>query len=92
MLLPQLQKHLGTRRFRDRASSQRAYDHAIRDFIDWYCLESRLAFNNTDVTRNRINLEHERYAASTINLRFAVVPRLAYEVADAGLLSPDLPD
>ena len=66
-------------------SSRRAYDHAIRYFIDWYCSEPRLAFNRTVVTRYRINLEQERYAASTINLRLAAVRRLAYEAADAGL-------
>src|SRR5580698_10187143 len=70
-------------------NSQRAYDHAIRDFIEWYCSEPRLAFNRTVVTRYRSNLEQERYAASTINLRLAAVRRLAYEAADAGLLSPD---
>ena len=32
-------------------SSQRSYDHAIREFIDWYCSEPRLAFNKTVVTR-----------------------------------------
>ena len=26
------------------ASSQRSYDHAIREFIEWYCSEPRLAF------------------------------------------------
>ena len=26
------------------ASSKRSYDHAIREFIDWYCSEPRLAF------------------------------------------------
>ncbi len=31
-------------------SSQRSYDHAIREFIDWYCSEPRLAFNKTVVT------------------------------------------
>ncbi|RSL19159.1 hypothetical protein EDE15_4803 [Edaphobacter aggregans] len=31
--------------------SRRSYDHAIRDFIDWYCSEPRLAFNRTVVTR-----------------------------------------
>src|ERR1700688_912909 len=72
-------------------SSQRSYDHAIREFIDWYCSEPRLAFNKTVVTRYRINLEQARYAASTVNLRLAAVRRLAYEAADAGLLSPDLP-
>ena len=32
-------------------SSQRTYDHAIREFIEWYCSEPRLAFNKTVVTR-----------------------------------------
>src|SRR4051812_10219496 len=71
-------------------SSQRSYDHAIREFIEWYCCEPRLAFNKTVVTRYRIFLEQAHYAASTINLRLAAVRRLAYEASDAGLLSPDL--
>jgi hypothetical protein len=32
-------------------SSQRSYDQAIREFIEWYCSEPRLAFNKTVVTR-----------------------------------------
>jgi hypothetical protein len=60
-------------------SSQRSYDHAIREFIDWYCSEPRLAFNKTVVTRYRISLEQRQYAPSTINLRLAAVRRLAYE-------------
>ena len=36
------------------ASSKRSYDHAIREFIDWYCSEPRLAFNRTVVTPYRI--------------------------------------
>src|SRR5438477_10570149 len=71
-------------------SSQRSYDHAIRDFIEWYCSEPRLAFNKTVVTRYRISLEQAHYASSTINLRLAAVRRRAYEAADSGLLSPDL--
>src|ERR1700683_82122 len=43
-------------------SSQRSYDHAIREFIDWYCSEPRLAFNKTVVTRYRISLEQAKYA------------------------------
>src|SRR5271170_5989074 len=50
------------------SSSKRSYDHAIREFIDWYCSEPRLAFR-TVVTRYRIALEQHPYAASTINLR-----------------------
>jgi len=71
-------------------SSQRSYGHAIREFIDWYRSEPRLAFNKTVVTRYRISLEQRQYAPSTINLRLAAVRRLAYEAADCGLLSPDL--
>lgn len=70
--------------------SRRSYDHASREFTDWYCSEPRLAFNKTVVTRYRIFLEQAHYAASTINLRLAAVRRLAYEACDAGLLSPDL--
>ena len=28
------------------SSSKRSYDHAIREFIDWYCSEPRLANND----------------------------------------------
>jgi hypothetical protein len=72
------------------SSSKRSYDHAIREFIDWYCSEPRLAFNRTVVTRYRIALEQHLYAPSTINLRLAAIRRLAYEASDCGLLSPDL--
>jgi hypothetical protein len=60
-------------------SSQRSYDHAIREFIDWYCSEPRLAFNKTVGTRYRINLEQAHYASCTINLRLAAIRPLAYE-------------
>src|SRR6184192_3129957 len=72
------------------ASGQRTYDHAIREFVTWYCSEPRLAFNRTAVLRYRIHLEQRRYAPATINLRLAAVRRIAYEAADAGLLSPEL--
>ena len=71
-------------------SSRRSYDHAIRDFIDWYCSEPRLSFNKIVVTRYRIALEQRRYAPATINLRLAAVRRLAYEASDCGLLRHDL--
>jgi len=79
-------------------SSQRTYDHAIREFIEWYRSEPRLAFNETVVTRYRISLEqrhlcinyHQTYASTTINLRLAAVRISASEAADCGLLSADL--
>ena len=72
------------------ASGQRTYDHAIREFVTWYCSEPRLPFNRTVVLRYRIHLEQRHYAPATINLRLAAVCRVAYEAADAGLLSPEL--
>ena len=71
-------------------SAQRSYEHAITEFVDWYCSEPRLAFNRVVVLRYRMHLEQRQYAASTINLRLAAVRRLAYEAADSGLLSPEL--
>src|ERR1700733_2880036 len=70
--------------------SQRSYRFAIEDFIAWYCSEPRLAFNKTVVLRYRLQLEARHLSASTINVRLAAVRRLAYEVSDNGLLSPEL--
>ncbi len=72
------------------SSSKRSFDYAIREFIDGYCSEPRLAFNRTVVTRYRIALEQHPHAPSTINLRLTAIRRLAYEASDCGLLSPDL--
>ena len=71
-------------------SGQRSYEHAIDEFVDWYCSEPRLALNRTVVLRYRIHLEERHLAPTTINLRLAAVRRVAYEAADSGLLSPEL--
>jgi integrase len=70
--------------------SRRVYQYAIEQFIAWYCSEPRLAFNRIVVLRYRMFLEGRRLAANTINQQLAAVRRLAYEAADAGLLSPEL--
>lgn len=70
--------------------SKRGYRHAMDEFIQWYCSEPRLSFNKIVVTRFRIFLENRNLASGTINGRLAAVRRLAYEAADAGLLSPEL--
>src|ERR1700760_4529156 len=51
-------------------SGQRTYEHAINEFVDWYCSEPRLAFNRTVVLRYRIHLEQRHLAPTTINLRW----------------------
>ena len=70
--------------------SRRGYQHAIDEFVAWYCSEPRLALNKTVVLRYRINLQERGLAPGTINVRMAAVRRLAYEAADCGLLSPEL--
>jgi len=70
--------------------SKRGYRHALDEFIGWYCSEPRLSFNKTVVTRYRIHLENRHLAAGTINGPLAAVRSLAYEAADAVLLSPEL--
>jgi hypothetical protein len=39
------------------ATGQRTYEHAITEFVAWYCSEPRLAFNRTVVLRYRIHLD-----------------------------------
>jgi len=70
--------------------SRRSYQHAMDEFIEWYCAEPRLALNRAVVLRYRLQLEAKKLAATTINLRLAAVRRLAYEASDTGMLSPEL--
>lgn len=44
-------------------SGQRTYDHAINEFVRWYCSEPRLAFNRAVVLRYRIHLELRAYVS-----------------------------
>ena len=72
------------------ADAQRGYRHAIDEFVEWYCSESRLSFNRTVVLRYRIHLEARKLAPGTINLRLGAVRHLTHEASDCGLLSADL--
>jgi hypothetical protein len=51
-------------------SGQRTYDHAITEFVEWYCSEPRLAFNRTVVLR---------YLGCKQKLRIAVNDKLGIE-------------
>jgi len=72
---------------RQRTTDLRPRDSRVRRLA---LFGARLAFNRTVVLRYRISLEQRGYAPATINLRLAAVRRVAYEAADAGLLSPEL--
>ena len=69
--------------------SRRSYQHAMDEFVEWYCSEPRLALNRAVVLRYRLQLEVKKLAASTIHVRLAAVRRSAYEAADTGLLRPN---
>src|ERR1043166_10279719 len=51
--------------------SRRSYQHAMDEFIEWYCSEPRLALNRAVVLRYRLELEAKKLAPSTINVRLA---------------------
>ena len=70
--------------------SRRSYQHAMDEFIDWYCSEPRFALNRGVVLRYRIHLETQLLAPATVNVRLAAIRRLAYEAADTGLLNSEL--
>lgn len=59
--------------------SRRAYEHAIDEFIAWYCSEPRLGFNRSVVLRYRSFLECRSLSSATINLHLSAIRRLADE-------------
>jgi integrase len=70
--------------------SRRSYQHAMDEFIDWYCSEPRLALSRGVVLQYRTQLEIRQLAPATINVRLAAIRRLVYEAGDTGLLSSEL--
>src|SRR5260370_26223745 len=69
--------------------SRRCYEHAMVEFIAWYCSEPRLGFNKAVVTRYRMHLESRGLAPGTVNLRLAAIRQLAYDAADSRWLTPE---
>jgi integrase len=71
--------------------SRRAYERAIEDFMAWYeARPGRPPLSKALVQDYRVALEHAKLAPSTINIRLAVIRKLATEAADNGLLDPAL--
>jgi len=58
-------------------SGQRTCDHAIREFVGWYCSEPRLAFNRTVVLRYRISSEVDHWVALVYQIRNAFAHDIA---------------
>jgi hypothetical protein len=73
--------------------AQSGYRHAIDEFVEWYCLEPRLALNRIVVLRYSSHLEFGHPAPATINLRLGSVPclrggRLRFAQCRSGSWSP----
>src|SRR5215472_1921198 len=63
-------------------SGQRSYDRAITDFVDWYCLEPRLAFNRTVVLRPFSNRSRMQRQPSISAWLLSDVSRLKLPIPD----------
>ena len=71
--------------------SRRAYQRAIEDFMAWYeARPGRPPLSKALVQEYRVALEQAKFSPSTINIRLAVIRKLATEAADNGLLDPAL--
>jgi hypothetical protein len=64
--------------------SRRSYQHAMDEFIDWYCSEPRLALNRGVVLRYRMQLETQLLAPATINVVCSGVRELQEAAATIG--------
>ena len=83
-------------------SGQRTYDHAIREFVAWYCSEPRLAFNRTVVLRCRIYLEsiqqrEEHWVVANLvgkgdHVRTVPIPRWIKSAIDAWTAAATITD
>src|ERR1700730_10694770 len=70
--------------------SRCGYQHAIDEFVAWYCSEPRLAFNKQWCCAIAFTWRSAASRPERSTVRLAAVRRWAYEAADSGLLSPEL--
>src|SRR5260370_12593301 len=71
--------------------SRRCYEHAMVEFIAWYCSQPRLGFNKAVVSRYRMHLDPRALAPGPVHLRLAAIRPLSYESAHSLLLTPHQP-
>jgi site-specific recombinase XerD len=70
--------------------SRRSYEKGLRQFFTWCRVQSHPAFTKALVGAYRAWLLEQGLAPATINLRLSPVRKLAREMADNGLLAPEL--
>src|SRR4051794_35339748 len=72
--------------------TRRVYNLGLDEFFAWFSLEPRPGFTKATVAAWRVALEARGLGAVSINVRITAVRKLAVEVADNGLLAPELAD
>jgi site-specific recombinase XerD len=70
--------------------TKRAYRSAITDFLLWCQTSGPAAFSKAAVQQYRATLENRNLSASSIKVRISAIRRLAAEMADNGLLDPQI--
>lgn len=70
--------------------TNRAYRSALIDFLLWCQKSGPAAFSKVPVQQYRATLENRNLFASSIKVRISAIRRLAAEMADNGLLDPQI--
>lgn len=70
--------------------TRRVYNLGLDEFIAWHGPELRPGFTKATVNAWRMALEARGLGPMSINVRITAVRKLAVEVADNGLLAPEL--
>jgi site-specific recombinase XerC len=71
---------------------RRVYNLGLDEFIAWYGEEPRPGFTKATVNAWRMALEARGLGPTSISDRITAVRKLAVEVADNGLLAPEVAD
>src|SRR5450631_3585231 len=70
--------------------TRRAYSQALDEFLIWFRDNPEREFNKAAVQKYRAELEIKGLAPSSINVRLSAIRRLSLEVADNGVMAPEL--
>src|ERR1700704_1434445 len=70
--------------------TKRVYNLGLDEFFEWFGQEPRPGFTKATVSAWRVSLEARGLGSISINVRITAVSKLAVEVADNGLLAPEL--